>query len=298
VGNITIGGSGKSPFTSYLAEKLAESGRRPVVLLRGYRGSEQGPYIVKGTEAVEAVGDEALMHAQRLRGKGQVVVCRKRVKGAKYIEQCKLGDIILLDDGFQHRYLQRSLDIVLLSPSSAEVVESIEKNLVLPGGMLREDRVQAFRRAGCFVQLCPPVPAAEFSPGFLSAIKNSKPLFHCAVRPQYFVELATGREFPLDLLRGKKAAVLSAIAFPERFIATLRSLDIDIAAQRLLPDHSQIPAALCEGLGREFKYVIVTAKDAVKIRSSVTATANVYALEIGCAFLSGEDEQSFWKLLV
>lgn len=120
VGNITVGGSGKSPVVQMIVSKLLSQGKRPVILSRGYGGSERGPIEVKEEHLASAVGDEPLMHKKHFRQTVSVVVARKRAHGAQFIEEKSLGDIIVLDDGYQHRALNRAVNILLIDRSSKE----------------------------------------------------------------------------------------------------------------------------------------------------------------------------------
>ncbi|HCS13352.1 MAG TPA: tetraacyldisaccharide 4'-kinase [Zetaproteobacteria bacterium] len=128
VGNITVGGSGKTPFVIWLCEELTRRGYRPVVLSRGDGGNLQNPRRILPGDAAGQVGDEALLLA--LRCHAPVIAGRDRVAGCRLAE--KLGDVIVLDDGFQYRQLGRSCDIVLIPDEGAG------NGHLLPAGPLRE----------------------------------------------------------------------------------------------------------------------------------------------------------------
>ncbi len=128
VGNIHVGGTGKTPLVIFLALELKKKGYRPVVLSRGYKGRLAGPHIVDGNDSYTDVGDEPILIKRK--AAVPVVISKDRVKGAKFIEEKDLGDLVILDDGFQHRWLYRDVNILIL-PS--------ETGSLLPLGTLRED---------------------------------------------------------------------------------------------------------------------------------------------------------------
>jgi tetraacyldisaccharide 4'-kinase len=142
VGNIEAGGTGKTPFTMALAEELLRRGRRVAIVTRGYRGKLRGPLLVGPEHSSRDVGDEALLMA-RLTGI-PVIKSPDRVKGALFARACLGSEIIVLDDGFQHRRLHRDLDIVLVS-------RDLAREKLLPAGHLREPAASLKRARS----LCP-----------------------------------------------------------------------------------------------------------------------------------------------
>jgi tetraacyldisaccharide 4'-kinase len=284
VGNITVGGSGKSPFAQYLAAGLKARGLRPALLLRGYGGSTQGPHAVCAADRVEDVGDEALMHRLALAADIAVVICRDRVTGAEFIAERKLGDIVVLDDGFQHRRLRRSCDLVLIDPSVPAVRESFSARLLLPAGVLREDPSRALTRADAVIF----VGAGELAGVNLSAKYQFR--FHPgAVTDLYSVESVAPKS-----LRAQSVSVFTAIANPERFRAAVSSLGGAIDTVSYFPDHHLFTAAEFEAASRR-GLLVVTAKDAVKIRHYVRGAGSVFVLGQTGAFTAAEE--GFWALV-
>ncbi len=149
VGNLTMGGTGKTPMVIYLARLLARHQLRPAVVSRGYGGRSKRPVnlVSDGAHlllsAVEA-GDEPVLLANTLPGV-PVVTSRRRAQGAEFICQQGLADLLILDDGFQHLALHRDLNLALFASRTA-----VQTEWVFPGGMLREPR-SALSRADCFV---------------------------------------------------------------------------------------------------------------------------------------------------
>src|SRR5262249_10619353 len=139
IGNLTLGGTGKTPLTIFLAEKLFDCGFRPVILSRGYRRTTRGTVIVsRGNGPIttwEQAGDQPYLMARRLEGCASVVVGESRYLAGKTAQSEKLGNLFLLDDGFQHLQLHRDFDIVTIDPE-----EWLAGEALLPTGRWREPK--------------------------------------------------------------------------------------------------------------------------------------------------------------
>ncbi|MBL7662226.1 tetraacyldisaccharide 4'-kinase [bacterium] len=292
VGNISVGGNGKTPYVQHLAQRYLREGRRVAILLRGYGGSEIGPYQVLGSEEASRVGDEALLHKAELGGKCPVIVARSRVAGAKYIEDADLGDLIILDDGLQHRSLARDENLVLLDISASDRGESILSEKILPAGKLREDFDLALTRATKLVFVRRVLShQAEPLPEWIGRheILAAKPCSQFLLYPDVFVDLVSRERFALDYFVDKEVVALTAIAKPEFFFGMLQGLGLSTKRKIALADHSQFPVNLLEELNAQELPVIVTAKDAVKLGSgtfdkhkffTLTLAASEYADQI------------------
>ena len=193
VGNITVGGSGKTPFAAYVVSELVERARRPVILSRGYGGTIRGPHEVRPLDSVLDVGDEAIMQAKRLHPAVKTVIARDRVAGARYVVEENIGDVIVLDDGFQHRYLDRDIDVLLIDVTSQTTVDAILNNDLLPGGPIREPLSSALKRAHVIVLVRRDTLSPEFEvdPRLLDRLGDI-PTFKYWIRPIEFVDIATG----------------------------------------------------------------------------------------------------------
>ena len=143
VGNIEAGGTGKTPFTMALADGLFQRGRKVSIITRGYKGTLKGPVLVEHHHLSEEVGDEALLMSRLM--KVPVVKSPDRVKGALFARAYLGSEIVVLDDGFQHRRLHRDLDIVLVS-------RDVKGEKLLPAGTLRE-HATSLKRANVIVAL-------------------------------------------------------------------------------------------------------------------------------------------------
>ena len=261
VGNISVGGTGKTPLVVSLVSLLQKNSLSPVILSRGYGGNDSGPRLLEKNDPPQEVGDEPLMLQKRLGV--PVVIARKRVFGAQYIEKNALGNVILLDDGLQHRYLGRSINIVLIPADSEERVNDVIQDRVLPDGRLRESRYDAISRAdviifslrtiekkSIFEKLLPLIP--ESIPCFVSSISTAKVLNNngALVSPQ-----------PVHLVSG--------IAHPEAFAETLSSLGFKILSHEAYGDHHSFPKTSIERIRSLSSQapVVCTEKDWVKLSS-------------------------------
>lgn len=183
VGNLTFGGTGKTPMVVYLARRLLASGRRPAVVSRGYRGaSERTGGIVSDTRRIllpaEAAGDEPWLIASLLKGV-PVVVGKDRFRAARIAQRAFSPDVILMDDGFQHLRMRRSLDLLLLDAD-----EPLGNGRIFPRGVLREPISAAARADAIVLTRCrrPDHPLAPVLEG-LRAIER-KPIFRAVHRPR------------------------------------------------------------------------------------------------------------------
>lgn len=310
VGNVTVGGNGKSPFTAYLVQELTQRGLMSVILSRGYGGFAIGPHIVSERDSVSEVGDEALMHLSHLGSRARIVISKKRVAGAKLIKSQALGDVILLDDGFQHRRLERNLDLLLIDVGDKNVVEEFENPKLLPRGRFRENPDSAFRRchAIVFVQ-----KALKFDRERQSETANwvnvdrllsstkiswpSIPIFRFALYPARFVKVSTGEEFPLESFRNKTVGAMAAIAKPEGFFSLLDNLGLVVQNAFAKPDHAVFSLDEWKTFSRNNSTIVTTAKDTPKLKPFLQAGDELYELILDGEFLSIDEKARFLALI-
>jgi tetraacyldisaccharide 4'-kinase len=263
IGNISAGGTGKTPLCIFLAKAMKEKGYSPVVLSRGYKGNYSGVHLVNRTDEVKICGDEPLLIADKV--DCPVVLSRDRIEGAKFIEDNNLGNLIILDDALQHIRLKRDIDIVTINISSQNDIDDILSNRILPFGHLREDRDQAMNRSD-FVVLSSRMPQSKAKPpgrDFLKIIPANKVIVSSYFEAGEIISCSSGEK--LD--GAKEAVVFCAIANPESFYATLESLGINIKERVEKRDHYVFTAKELESIKRKFKNIpiICTEKDAVRI---------------------------------
>jgi tetraacyldisaccharide 4'-kinase len=249
VGNLTVGGSGKTPAVIHLCNLLSSAGRRVFVLSRGYGRRSRAVVTFTGARPPpwEDVGDEPLLVAGRC-PQATVMVGADRAALAR--EAARQGaEVILLDDGLQHRRLARNLDIAVVDGAVG-----LGNGRLLPRGPLREPPA-ALRRAGLIWLVESGGPAASL-PAF------SQPVVRVRARPSAVV-LPGGTVEPAESLRGRRVEVLAGIARPERFVEMLRSLGAEIGPVHLYPDHHPFTVADVPPAGEAL--LITTEKDAVRL---------------------------------
>lgn len=265
VGNLTFGGTGKTPMVIALVNDLVERGRRPAVLTRGYGRATAEPLVLTGPEvrvsAAEA-GDEPLELAERLPGV-PVVVDADRIRGGR--RAVALGaDIVILDDGFQHLRLQRDLDLILLDAG-----DPWGGGRLPPRGRLREP-VTAIGRASAVV-ITKVDPAADQPPQDIvrriARIRLDMPIFAARLVPQ---RVRTGEDWTdPTVLRGRKVFAVAGLGRPEGFRTLLEAAGAEVVGRRWFGDHHPYDVRDREWIVREAQkhgaVVVTTAKDAVKL---------------------------------
>jgi tetraacyldisaccharide 4'-kinase len=280
VGNLTVGGTGKTPTVIQIASLLLEHGRRPVIVSRGYgRPSQETIKIVSDGGKVligpEASGDEPAMMAVRLPGVPVVVGSDRHAAGRVAIDRFR-PDVILLDDGFQHRKLARDLDIVLVDGT-----DPFGNTRLFPAGILREP-LSALRRAE--VVLITRSDRAADLEGLKASIRNhtSATIITSTHRPAALVDVATGATKPLSILKEAHVLAFAGIARPDSFEASLNGLGAEITMFRSYPDHHSYSLTdlrvLLEEAARTASLLVTTEKDGVKLKG--IAPAGIWMLRI------------------
>lgn len=275
IGNITVGGTGKTPVTIFLAEFFRDNGKKVVILSRGYKGSAKGVAIVSDGKEVllgpQESGDEPYLMAVRLKGI-PVVTSADRVRGGEFITEHFSPDMIILDDAFQHIRLKRDVNIVLLDSA-----EGFGSGYLLPRGILREP-VSALRRADFALVKGGPPRGKEWE----ALQKYSVPCMSFTYRPSVVYEINTGEELAAEELAGKRAVMVCGIANPSSFIDTLSSLGVKLTRPLVFPDHhayGEKEISEIEKASAANGMVITTEKDGVKLKGR-TKGVKVYALRI------------------
>jgi tetraacyldisaccharide 4'-kinase len=269
VGNLVVGGSGKTPVVAALARLLLASGQRPAVLSRGYarRRSADGVIVVSdGTrvlESAERSGDEPLMLARQLPGV-PVLVSPDRFLAGRLAERRLGATVLLLDDGFQHIRLQRTVDLLLVDP--ADLHEQ-----VLPSGRLREP-LEAASSADAVLVTGDADAAAEVAR--LLGVPRS------FMVTRQFAPLRSLRGPGAVQTAGRTVVAVSGIARPARFHAALRDGGWTIAREMAFPDHHWFTprdlarvSAAAHATGADL--VVTTEKDAVRLEDRVAPDAAV-----------------------
>jgi tetraacyldisaccharide 4'-kinase len=280
VGNLTLGGTGKSPLVLLIADYLERKhGRRVAIVSRGYKRHSKGYLLVRNggpiLASVEASGDEAQMFAESAPN-AIVIVVEDRSRGAN---QAKLlgAEVIVLDDGYQHLRLRRDFNILLTDGHSLPPV--------LPFGRSREP--------GSAVRAADVIIASDVKDrNDLSYVVVNNALTVLRSVPSALTSLSVV-EVPLSELQGKRVLALSSIANPKRFHEMLLSLGAKVVVYDL-GDHAEYSAAIAKTILDEAKkngaeMIVTTAKDAVKSRKYFQdADIPVFVLHHKLEFLSGE----------
>jgi tetraacyldisaccharide 4'-kinase len=265
IGNVAVGGAGKTPFAAWLARRLADGGRKPAIALRGYGE------------------DEIVLHRELnpdipvFRGKRRVEAAREAVAAGR--------DVVVLDDAFQHRALARDLDVVLIPVEGWE-----PRPHVLPRGPWREG-LQALGRADLIVLTRKSGGAARAQEvaAELGRLHPAKPILRCALLPSQLRALHGDRTMPVGALAGRRVLAVAALATPEPFFATLRETGAEVEAVAY-PDHHPFSvddarALTARAAGR---ILVMTHKDAVKLRA-LLPDADAWVLEQSVTIESGAD---------
>ncbi len=290
VGNITVGGTGKTPLTLLIAEFLTKKDKRVVVLSRGYKRKGTGVALVSDADGVllgpDEAGDEPYLLAKRLPGV-PVVVGADRVECGRYATDLFKPDFVILDDGFQHLKLKRDLNIILVDGE-----EGFGNGYLLPRGILREPVEKIDRADAAFVKgkVLKQEANAELARHFIPAL-------HFTYRPSYVYDLATGARKKVEFLRDKTVVAVAGLAKPESFFRTLDELGATLTKKLAFPDHHHYPESdlvlIREEAGKA-SMVVTTEKDGVKLKG-LFAGLPVYCLAIDAVF-EDKDRRDFENL--
>jgi tetraacyldisaccharide 4'-kinase len=308
IGNLTVGGTGKTPVVEKFARALQSGGRRVAILSRGYKsvdrrkrktwwervlgqGAENPPRVVSDGKRVlldsGTSGDEPYMLASNLRGVA-VVVDKDRVKGGLHALK-KLGvDTLLLDDGLQYLHLKHRLDIVLVDRQAPFGNEHL-----LPRGTLREPPRNLRRASYIFITKC----NGESNSGLIQRIRQhnrTAEIIECTHQPLYLKHVYREERLPLDYLKGLYIGSLCGIAAPESFEEGLRKLGAKIELSRHFADHhryaeKELTSFLQRCVRRDVSAVITTEKDAVRFPVLGNLEVPIYFLRVEIEILNGQE---------
>ena len=265
VGNITVGGTGKTPMTAWLARYLMSHGKRVAVLSRGYGGRLEGTVaiVADGDRRLltpEEAGDEPCLLADMVPGLMVVIGSDRYRAGCLAMERLN-PDIFILDDGFQHLRLQRDLNILLL-----DARRPFANGRILPAGLLREP-LSAVGRAdfALFTRCVGDTPPKANLPDGL-------PICHARHRLSGFTSLSGGPVRRFEELAGQRGLAFAGIADPTGFFDGLEREGAVLAATLAFPDHTAYGDEECAALARLRKstradYLMTTAKDGVKLKA-------------------------------
>lgn len=290
VGNLTVGGTGKTPMVLRIAERLVGEGKRIGILTRGYRGGESSS-ADSGPGAIESTSDEVQLLKARLGPQVAFGVGANRFERGR--ELAKQGiDWFVLDDGFQHMQLARDVDIALI-----DATNPFGGGRVLPAGRLREPRT-ALSRADIIV-----ITRSDHAPAIEAAVRRDSdaPIFYAAPQPGAVRVLR--REYPGEEdaeARSKKLFAFCGIGNPNAFVADLRTWGFHVVGQRFFPDHHRYaPADISkiesDALDAKADGVICTEKDVFNLGG---ASRNSHEICYCPISMQLSDEQEFWRTVM
>jgi tetraacyldisaccharide 4'-kinase len=308
VGNVTVGGTGKTPIVETFARSLQQKGRKVAILSRGYKSRKTPlwekllkkekhlPRVVSDGERLllnsDLAGDEPYMLASNLPDV-VVLVDKDRVKSGKYAIKEFGCDTLVLDDGFQYLKLQHRLDIVLV-----DYTNPFGYDRVLPRGLLREP-MRNLKRAGfIFITKCPPEGAPELK-AKLRELNQHAEISECRHSSKYLENLYTREQTGLDFLQGKKVAAVSGIAVPESFENGVRKLGAEIVHSARYADHhrytqQEIIETINQAVEAGAELIVTTEKDAVRFPLLDRCDLPVIFLRVEIEMLSGSDAFNDW----
>lgn len=310
VGNISVGGTGKTPVVEMLAAAFNKNGRKVAILSRGYKKKEapllkrlypsnikQKFRVVSDGEGVLLdvleSGDEPYMLAKNVPG-SVVLVGKDRVLTADYAVSRYGADTLILDDGFQYLSFGRKLDVVLI-----DITNPFGNGHLLPRGTLREPKSSLKRADVFFLTKVSANPTDKEKKDIeevraqITSVKPNADIIECTHQPKYLKAIGTGEQLPLDSLKGKKICVFSGIARPESFKKALVDLGADIVNSTIFADHHRYTAdeisKIMQNAAGKVDMVITTEKDAVRVPKDGIGDIPCYYLRVEVAILKGED---------
>ena len=305
VGNLTVGGTGKTPIVEKFARALHDRGRKVAILSRGYKSKappiwkkwwfwlnhteDAPPRIVSDGRSVlldsEVAGDEPYMLARNLPGV-VVLVDKDRVKAGAYAIKEFGCDTLVLDDGFQYLPLKGRLNLLLVDKTNP-----FGNGHLLPRGILREPIKHLQRASYVFLTKSKGVRDDELE-AMIHRFNPEAEIIECAHRPQYLQRLDNGERLPLASLAGRRIGAFSGIAAPESFEAFLREAGAKLAYTRRFLDHHRftsddLASVFTEALEAKVELLITTEKDAVRLDPARQIPLPCYYLRLEIEILRG-----------
>lgn len=291
VGNITMGGSGKTPLVAYLADYLSRY-QDVAILLRGYKRPKSRKSL--GSADYYSFGDEAGMLCQDLGRRCKVLVGKDRVHNVQILEERGFRGMIILDDGFQHWRLERDFDIAVV-----DVTNPFGNKMLLPAGPLRE-ALGALKRADCIcLSRCDEVSPERLSGlcHFLSARVPDILMIKALHESRAVWSLKTREIFGLDIVRNKRVGLFCGIANPYSFLKSVERLGANVVMKKFFSDHHEygggdVASLLksCSDLG--ISVMMTTEKDAQRLSGFFSKTqtgADVFVLKIAIKIIEGQE---------
>jgi tetraacyldisaccharide 4'-kinase len=308
IGNITVGGTGKTPVVETFARALAAGGRKVAVISRGYKSRSpswrwrwRNRTFATGTKVVHdgkqlllgarEAGDEPYMLARNL-GNVIVITDPDRVRGSRFAIREFGVDTILLDDGMQHIRLQRQIEVVLIDAACP-----FGYGYLLPRGLLREPVTGLKRASHIFLTK---TEGRDLAPTIerIKAINPAAEIIACFYEPVGLVNVHTGEQRPLSDLEGQNVFIMTGIAQPEGFVELVKRLGAIVQRVYTYPDHHRFRVEEIEHVYKRAANwhtdaILVTEKDAVRFSKKAGAKVRpcpVWYLKVAVKIQSGNEE--------
>lgn len=295
VGNLTLGGTGKTPLVIHLADWLSGEGKRVAILSRGYRRAGSAPLLVVSDgasllAASEEAGDEPYLMARRCPA-AVVAVGADRYELGRWVLDRFPVDYVLLDDGFQHLAVERDVDLLLVDATDADGLRA-----VFPAGRLREPIDAAARASMIVVTKADRAEQAAAVAELLRPVTAATPVAQAVFRPEGLVSVTSGSQQPLTWCRGKTAVLCSGIADPASFHAMTIRLGMTPLEHMIYRDHHRytgedVNQVRAKAAATKADVIVTTEKDAGKLAPLLTsADRGWWAVRLGTNIVAGERE--------
>ena len=289
VGNITSGGTGKTPLVIYLAQILQKQGKKPGIISRGYGRKSAGLHVVHDGKKiivdVQTAGDEPFLMA-RILNNIPIIVSENRIEGIKQLIDYYYADVIIMDDGFQHRKVKRDLDILTISINDTQY-------RLLPWGNLREP-LKNINRANYIV----------YTKTNNYQLPNIQMNIQRFIKSKYLISTSIPVLMKYDNLNYKKTLppkgsvfAFCGIGDPMSFIQSAEKLSLQIKGSRFFNDHQDYTESIVKILTEQIHFnninqVVTTEKDMVKLPNSFLSEFETYVIKISIEFENGVDIQN------
>ncbi len=296
VGNLTVGGSGKTPAVIYITQLLKNAGMKVGILSRGYGRSSKGYVFISDGEKIHACvnkgGDEIIFASEEC--KVPAAVCENRVDGAKkFLKDVKL-DAIVLDDAFQHRWIHRDINILMFDQRFLKIAGRLEQKL-LPLGIMREP-FSSIDRADIIIINRKFSEKIEI-PMRLKKYFERKEIYYAYYRAKGFYDVKDHKFYNVDDFHGQKSLVVCGVANPQSFFNILRDNKISTTNKLIFGDHKKYTNKEVQLIRKKFYdtnaySVLTTQKDAIKLTnySLEFDDIDIYYLKIDLFF---EEQEKF-----
>lgn len=293
VGNVTIGGTGKTPFVIWLAHRLHETGRKVAILSRGYGRSLSSEYLIvsdghRVQTSWQLAGDEPYLIAQKCPW-AIVAVGKDRYQLGRWVNTKFDCDCVILDDGFQHLHLHRDLDFVLLDARDPEGIQG-----VMPAGRLRES-LQALRDASALVltRIEEGRPSLYLQQKLEPTLGSGVPLISVKFSVDSCRHLGNGTLQKMSMFQKQPVLIFSGIGNGKAFCDDLRAWGIDVVEEIRFQDHFPYASKDLEDIRKVMKekhipVALTTEKDAVKIAEWVRPEDSIWAVTLDVRLVEGE----------